>query len=56
MGRQELRDQLAEASARIHVIADTFEHPEKYAPMSESDYVNYVKEEAKKMTSDGQED
>ena len=48
MGRQELRDQLAEASARIHVIAETFEHPEKYTPMSESDYINHVKEEAKR--------
>ena len=56
MGRQELRDQLAEASAKIHVIAETFEHPEKYASMSDSDYVNYVNEESKKLTSDGQED
>jgi hypothetical protein len=46
--KQKLKQELADAFAKIHVIADTFEHPEKYTPMSESDYVNYVKEEAKR--------
>ena len=46
--KQILKQEISDAFAKIHVIADTFEHPEKYTLMSESDYVNYVKEEAKR--------
>lgn len=56
MGRQELRDQLSDAFAKIRVIAETFEHPEKYVKMSESEYVDYINSEAKRRLSDGQED
>ena len=46
--KQTLKQEIDDAFAKIHVIADTFEHPEKYTPMSESDYINHVKEEAKR--------
>lgn len=46
--KQTLKQEISDAFAKIHVIAETFENPEKYAPMSESDYINHVKEEAKR--------
>lgn len=54
--KQKLRQELAEADAKISAMADTFKNPEKYCKMTPDQYVEHINSEAKKLTTYGQED
>lgn len=53
--KQTLKQELAEADAKISAMADTFKNPEKYCEMTPDQYVEHINSEAKRILADEKE-